>query len=91
MAAEPQTCLTCLDGVSYPPPLWHLRGAAYLLLWQVRASRLPQAYLSRDVRPMTVLGRVLADTAFAVYEPGGTLAYKELQLAVQMRRGGPFR
>ena len=41
------------------------------------------------LRCLTVLGRVLADIAFAVYEPGGILAYNELLLAVQMRRGGP--
>ncbi|WP_336490998.1 acetoacetate decarboxylase family protein [Methylobacterium nigriterrae] len=37
---------------------------------------------------MTVLGRVLVGTAFAVYEPDGILAYDELLLAVQVGRGG---
>ncbi|MGH1572039.1 acetoacetate decarboxylase family protein [Methylobacterium sp. P31] len=85
MAAEPQTALTRFDGVSYPPAPWDLRGTAYLSLWQVRTSRLPQVYMSRDVRPMTVLGRVLVAVAFAVYEPDGVLAYDELLLAVQVR------
>src|ERR1700712_2340419 len=87
MAAEPQNWLTRSDGVSYPPAPWHLRGAAYISLWQVRASHLPEACLSRDVPPLTVLGRVLVGTAFAVYEPHGILAYNELLLAVQVRRG----
>jgi hypothetical protein len=87
MVAEPQTWLTHSDGVRYPPAPWHLRGTAYISLWQVRASRLPEACLSRDVRPVTVLGRVLVGTAFAIYEPEGILAYDELLLAVQVRRG----
>jgi hypothetical protein len=84
MAAQPPTGLTRLDGVGYPPAPWHLRGAAYLSLWQISASRLPQICMSRDVRPMAVLGRVLVGAAFAVYEPDGVLAYDELLLAVQV-------
>ena len=89
MGAEPQNCPTQPGGVSYPAAPWHLYGTAYLSLWQIRASRLPEASLSRDVRPRTVLGRVLVGTAFAVYEPSGMLAYDELLLAVQVR-GSPL-
>jgi hypothetical protein len=90
MGAKPQDCPTNSDEVSYPPAPWYLRGTAYLSLWQVRASRLPEASLSRAVRPRTLLGRVLVGTAFAVYEPEGMLAYDELLLAVQVSGGGPL-
>jgi hypothetical protein len=87
MVAEAQTWVRHSQGVSYPPEPWRLRGTAYLSLWQVRTSRLPEVCRPRDVPPMTVLGRVLVGIGFAVYEPGGTLAYDELLLAVQVRRG----
>src|ERR1700712_896501 len=90
MGPEPEDHPMHPDGVSYPAEPWHLYGTAYLSLWQIRASRLPEASLSPDVRPRTVLGRVLVGTAFAVYEPSGMLAYDELLLAVQVRCGGPL-
>jgi hypothetical protein len=89
MTVEAPNDPTRLDGVSYPAEPWHLYGTAYLSLWQIGASRLLEASLSRDVRPRTVFGRVLVGTAFAVYEPSGMLAYDELLLAVQVR-GGPL-
>jgi hypothetical protein len=89
MTVEAPNDPTRLDGVSYPAEPWHLYGTAYLSLWQIGASRLPEASLSRDVRPRTVFGRVLVGTAFAVYEPSGMLTYDELLLAAQVR-GGPL-
>ncbi|WP_280525375.1 acetoacetate decarboxylase family protein [Methylobacterium oxalidis] len=77
-----------LDGVSYPPPPWSLRGTAYISLWQVRRSLLPEACLPRGVRPVTMFGRVLVGAAFAVYEPGGVLAYNEVLMVLPVQRGG---
>ncbi|KAB1077251.1 acetoacetate decarboxylase [Methylobacterium soli] len=88
MVAESTAWLTSPDGVSYPPAPWRLHGTAYVSLWQVRASALPADWLPQDLRPVTMLGRVLVGTAFAVYEPSGDLAYNEVLAAVQVHGSG---
>ena len=88
MVAEPTAWLTSPNGVSYPPAPWRLQGTAYVSLWQVRASALPADWLPQGLRPVTMLGRVLVGTAFAVYEPSGDLAYNEVLAAVQVHGGG---
>lgn len=73
--------------VSYPPAPWHLRGTAYISLWQAEEVRLPGGCLPRGIEPVRILGRVLVGTAVAVYEPGGMLAYNEVLMAVAVHRG----
>jgi hypothetical protein len=76
------------DGVSYPPAPWHLRGTAYVSLWRVRADELPVACLPPDARPVTLLGRAVVGTGWAVYGTGGVLAYHEVLAAVRVRLAG---
>ncbi|MER7830938.1 acetoacetate decarboxylase family protein [Streptomyces sp. NPDC095602] len=72
----------------YPPPPWHLRGTLHAALWPVRADRLPPWPLPPGVRPLR-LGRRRAVVTFWVdYRPGGTLAYRELLVALAVRGGG---
>ncbi|GGQ62359.1 acetoacetate decarboxylase [Couchioplanes azureus] len=67
----------------YPPSPWHLRGQLYLSVFAVPAAQLPG--LPAGVRPLTVAGRALVGAAWVVYEPGGTLHYRELLAAVLNR------
>lgn len=75
-------------GVSYPPEPWHLQGTAWISLWRVPARALPAGRLPTGARPATVFGRAVVGTAWAVYRPGGTLAYNEALAAVRVRAGG---
>jgi hypothetical protein len=91
MAVAPPGWPTDADGVSYPPAPWHLRGTAWVSLWRVPADGLPAGCLPPGARPATVFGRALVATAWAVYGPGGTLAYDEVLAAVRVRvRGRSF-
>ena len=65
---------------SYPRPPWDLKGTACLSIWRVPADDVPVRDLG--VRPATLFGQCLVGTAWACYEPGGTLAYKELAAAM---------
>jgi hypothetical protein len=91
MAAAPPGWLSDADGVRYPPEPWYLRGTAYVSLWRLRADELPAACLPPGTRPMTLFGRAVVGTAWAIYGPGGDLAYNEVLAAVRVRVGGrPF-
>jgi hypothetical protein len=87
MILEPRAGPTRTSGMGYPPAPWRLRGTAYISLWQVEEELLPDGCLPRGVAPLRMLGRVLVGAAFAVYEPGGVLAYNEVLLAVAAHRG----
>jgi len=88
MVTAPPGWLNNADGVSYPPAPWHLRGTAYVSLWRVRADELPAACLPPEARPVTLLGRAVVGTGWAVYGPGGVLAYNEVLAAVRVRLAG---
>jgi hypothetical protein len=64
---------------SYPRPPWDLKGTACLSIWRVPADDVPVS--GPGIRPATLFGQCLVGTAWARYEPGGTLAYKELAAA----------
>jgi hypothetical protein len=64
---------------SYPRPPWDLKGTACLSIWRVPADDVPVR--GPGIRPATLFGQCLVGTAWARYEPGGTLVYKELAAA----------
>lgn len=68
----------------YPSEPWELRGQMHLTAWRVPAASLPR--LSAGLEPLRV-GGALAVTAWAIYEPGGVLSYRELLVAVLAHRG----
>ena len=91
MAAAPPGWLSDADRVRYPPEPWYLRGTAYVSLWRIRADELPATCLPPGTRLVMVFGRAVVGTAWAVYGPGGVLAYNEVLAAVRVRVGGrPF-
>ncbi|OJF13944.1 acetoacetate decarboxylase family protein [Couchioplanes caeruleus] len=67
----------------YPPSPWHLRGQLHVSVFAVPRKELPA--LPAGIRPLTVAGRALVGAAWVVYEPGGTLHYRELLAAVLNR------
>ncbi|MFJ8692332.1 acetoacetate decarboxylase family protein [Streptomyces roseolilacinus] len=73
---------------SYPPPPWYLRGTMHAALWQVHEHRLPRWPLPAGVRPLRLGRRCGVVTFWVDYRPGGTLAYRELLVALAVRRGG---
>ncbi len=72
-------------GVSYPPEPWHLRGQLHLTAWRVPVEDLPA--LPPGVLPVQLGGSALVGTAWAIYEPGGVLSYRELLAVVLVRAG----
>ncbi|MEU9579274.1 acetoacetate decarboxylase family protein [Streptomyces chilikensis] len=71
----------------FPPEPWDLRGRMHVSVLRVRPSLLPRWPLPEGVRPLVVGGRC-ALLAFCVdYSPEGTLAYRELLVALVVRQG----
>jgi hypothetical protein len=75
-------------GVAYPPAPWRLGGSMAVSLWSFPRRNLPQDILQEGLAPRGWFGRSILATAFAVYEPGGVLAYNELLLALRVRASG---
>lgn len=74
----------------YPPEPWHLRGDMFVGLWLVPRQELPGWPLPAGVRPVTLGQRCVVVTFWVDYRPGGTLAYRELLVALAVRDGrGP--
>lgn len=75
---------------TFPPQPWRLRGQMYVALWQVPARRLPGWRLPPGVRPLGWRERRVVVTFWVDYRHGGTLAYRELLVALAVRDGhGP--
>ncbi|MGK4903871.1 acetoacetate decarboxylase family protein [Streptomyces albus] len=75
---------------TFPPQPWRLRGQMYVALWQVPARRLPGWLLPPGVRPLGWRERRVVVTFWVDYRHGGTLAYRELLVALAVRDGhGP--
>ncbi|WP_284453864.1 acetoacetate decarboxylase family protein [Streptomyces sp. MRC013] len=73
---------------SHPPPPWRLHGTLHAALWRVPGRRLPHWPLPAGVDALR-FGRWRAVVTFWVdYRPGGTLAYRELLVALAVRCGG---
>ncbi|WP_173874081.1 acetoacetate decarboxylase family protein [Streptomyces albus subsp. chlorinus] len=74
----------------YPPQPWHLRGEMFAALWQLPVSGLPDWHLPPGVRLSRWRNRCAVVTFWVDYRRGGTLAYRELLVAVAVRdRRGP--
>jgi hypothetical protein len=71
--------------MTYPPEPWYLEGRLYLSVW-LWPRRDAGVALPPEVRPVTLAGHVLVGTAWAVYEGGGVLRYREVLRAVLVRR-----
>ncbi|NEY32350.1 acetoacetate decarboxylase [Streptomyces sp. PRKS01-65] len=71
--------------MTYPPEPWYLEGRVYLSVW-LTPRREAAAGLPPGVRPVTLAGRALVGTAWAVYEGDGVLRYREVLRAVLVRR-----
>lgn len=71
--------------MSYPPEPWHLRGQLHLTAWRVSVDDLPA--LPPGVLPVRLGRSALVGTAWAIYEPGGVLSYRELLAAVLVHAG----
>ena len=71
--------------MSYPPEPWQLRGQLHLTAWRVPVDDLPA--LPPGVLPVQLGRSGLVGTAWAIYEPGGVLSYRELLAAVLVRAG----
>ncbi|HEV7830818.1 MAG TPA: acetoacetate decarboxylase family protein [Pseudonocardiaceae bacterium] len=71
--------------IGYPPEPWQLRGQMHLTAWRVPAACLPR--ISAGLEPVRARGTALVVTAWAIYEPGGVLSYRELLVAVLAHRG----
>ncbi|MGW7195333.1 acetoacetate decarboxylase family protein [Streptomyces chryseus] len=69
----------------FPPEPWLLRGDMYASLWWLPARSLPRWPLPPGVRPLVVAGRCVLVTFWVDYRPGGTLAYRELLVALVVR------
>lgn len=70
-----------------PPAPWRLHGAAYVSLWRVPVRALPLPAVP-GARFLSFAGRALCVTAWAEYDPSGTLAYREMLFAVAVRTAG---
>ncbi len=57
----------------------------HLTAWWVRLAGLPR--LSAGLEPVRAGGMALVVTAWAIYEPGGVLSYRELLVAVLAHQG----
>ncbi|MGW5136690.1 acetoacetate decarboxylase family protein [Streptomyces sp. NPDC004135] len=74
----------------FPPEPWHLRGDMFAALWRVPRREMPGWRLPAGVRPLRLGGSCLVVTFWVDYRPGGTLAYRELLVALAVRdRRGP--
>ncbi|MFJ4569212.1 acetoacetate decarboxylase family protein [Streptomyces caelestis] len=74
----------------FPPEPWHLRGDMFVGLWLVPRKELPGWPLPAGVRPVRLGRRCALLTFWVDYRPGGTLAYRELLVALAVRDGrGP--
>ncbi|MEV5885211.1 acetoacetate decarboxylase family protein [Streptomyces sp. NPDC052020] len=71
--------------MTYPPEPWYLEGRLYLSVWLMPRRGLAAA-LPPEVRPVSLAGRALLGTAWAVYEGDGVLRYREVLRAVLVRR-----
>ena len=71
--------------MSYPPEPWHLRGQLHLTAWRLPVDDL--LALPPGVLPVQLGRSGLVGTAWAIYEPGGVLSYRELLAAVLVRAG----
>lgn len=76
------------NGIAYPPAPWRLGGSLVASLWSIRRRDLPSAILDDRLPTQRWFGRCVLATGFAVYEPGGVLAYDELLLALRVRASG---
>ncbi|RKR86852.1 acetoacetate decarboxylase [Micromonospora pisi] len=73
--------------MTYPPEPWDLRGQMYVSVWAVPHAELPPLPegLAHIERPVTLGGRGLIVGAWAEYQPGGVLHYREMLAAVLVR------
>lgn len=71
-----------------PPEPWRLRGDMHVALWLVPGDELPHWPLPEGVHAISPGGRRrLLVTFWVDYRSGGDLAYRELLVAVVVRRG----
>jgi Acetoacetate decarboxylase (ADC) len=84
--SPPDTWITDAKGVGYPPEPWHLRGVLHASVWLVPLADMP-ASLPQGAKPILLNGRALLLTVWAVYMPGGVLAYNEMMCAMAVRTG----
>ncbi|MER8224331.1 acetoacetate decarboxylase family protein [Streptomyces sp. NPDC094143] len=74
----------------FPPEPWHLRGEMFTALWRVPRREVPDWRLPAGARPLRLGRSCLVVTFWVDYRPGGTLAYRELLVALAVRdRRGP--
>ncbi|MBT2453031.1 acetoacetate decarboxylase family protein [Streptomyces sp. ISL-43] len=69
----------------FPPEPWHLNGDMYASLWRIRPRDLPCWPLPPETRPLIVLGHCTLLTFWVDYRAPGTLAYRELLIALAVR------
>lgn len=72
------------DGPAAP---WSLHGSMCASLWRLPVGDLPWQPPGR-ARVLSLAGHALVVTAWANYEPGGTLSYREFLFAVAVRGAG---
>jgi hypothetical protein len=70
--------------IPYPPEPWHLHGQVHLSVWLLPAAEAPTVDVPH-VRVLRLFGRAVVATAWAVYEPGSVLRYRELMVTVLTR------
>lgn len=70
----------------FPPQPWRLAGEAWLLAWRVREAELSAPWPA-GFHPLRLGGRLLVGAVWAIYRPGGDLAYQELAIGVVGREG----
>ncbi|MGW3359313.1 acetoacetate decarboxylase family protein [Streptomyces bungoensis] len=71
----------------YPPEPWQLRGDMHVALWLVPGDDLPHWPLPDGVHAVSPAGRRrLLVTFWVDYRSGGDLAYRELLVAIVVRR-----
>jgi hypothetical protein len=68
---------------AYPPEPWNLAGQAYLSVWRVPVSELPE--LPEGAEPVVVGGRAQVFAAWIDYQEPGQLQYHELLATVAVR------
>jgi hypothetical protein len=71
---------------NYPPEPWRLTAEALASFWLIPRTLVP-VQPPPGWRTVTVAGRVCVGAAFVTYRPPGDLAYRELVVAVLVRRG----
>lgn len=82
-APRPAGWLRDAAGPPYPPPPWRLVGDLYASVWLVPRATVP--LLAAEAIPATIAGRALVVTGWALYAPGGVLAYREALCGVVLR------